>query len=252
VETNSYTGSEFLPSARVAWRPAEEHLLWTAASRAVRAPSRIDREFFSPANPPFAVAGGPEFQSEVSRVYELGYRAQATRDLSFSITGFYHDHEKLRTLRPQPGGAVFANDLEGRTSGYETWGAYRVVEWWRLSAGFTRLHQALRVTGGATDVQPPSATGNDPGGWWKLRSSFDLGRVELDLMLRHYEALPNPNVPGYTALDARLGWRLRRGLELSLVGQNLGDRRHPEWGVAPGRPELERALFVRARLDFQP
>ena len=62
------------------------------ASRAVRAPSRIDREFFSPAAPPFVIAGGPDFESEVSNVYELGYRAQATRELSFSITGFYHDH----------------------------------------------------------------------------------------------------------------------------------------------------------------
>jgi iron complex outermembrane receptor protein len=251
IETNSYTGEEFLPSARLAWRPNERQLMWTAASRAVRAPSRIDREFFSPANPPFAVAGGPDFESEVSNVYELGYRAQATREVSFSVTGFYHDHDKLRTLRPQPGGAVFVNELEGRTSGFETWGNWRAAEWWRLSAGFTYLDQDLRLREGATDVQGASATGNDPGNWWKLRSAFDLSStLELDVMVRHYDELPDPRVPAYTAFDVRIGWRATRALELSLIGQNLGDRRHPEWGVAPGRPEFERAVFLRARLDI--
>jgi iron complex outermembrane receptor protein len=251
IESNSYTGEEFLPSARLAWRPDERQLVWTAASRAVRAPSRIDREFFIPASAPFTIAGGPDFQSEVSNVFELGYRAQATPDLSFSITGFYHDHHKLRTLRPQPGGAVIANDLEGHTSGFETWAAWRAADWWRLSAGFNYLDQDLRLREGATDLQAPSGTGNDPNHWWKLRSAFDLSStLELDVMLRHYDALPNPQVPDYTAFDLRLGWRASKALELSLIGQNLGDRRHPEWGVAPGRPEFERAIFVRARLDL--
>jgi iron complex outermembrane receptor protein len=252
VESNSYTGSEFLPSARLAWRPGTDHLVWSAASRAVRAPSRIDREFFVPGSPPFAIAGGADFQSEVSKVYELGYRVQATREVSFSVTGFYHDHEKLRTLRPQSGGAVLANDMEGRTAGYETWGAFRIADWWRLTAGYTRLDQSLRVRDGATDIQAPSATGNDPESWWKLRSSVDLGPLEIDLMLRHYDSLPSPSVPAYTALDMRVGWRVRRGVELSFIGQNLADARHAEWGVAPGRPEFERAYFLRARVDFQP
>ncbi len=251
IETNSYTGEEFLPSARLAWRPNERQLVWTAASRAVRAPSRIDREFFIPASAPFTVAGGPDFESEVSNVYELGYRAQATRELSFSITGFYHDQQKLRTLRPQPGGSVLANDMEGSTSGFETWGNLRAAEWWRLGAGFTYHDQDLRLRDGASDLQGASSTGNDPGHWWKLRSAFDLSRtLELDVMLRHHDELPDPRVPAYTAVDLRLGWRVARALELSLIGQNLGDRRHPEWGVAPGRAELERALFLRARLDL--
>jgi iron complex outermembrane receptor protein len=251
LETNTYTDEEFLPSARLAWRLAPDHLLWSALSRAVRAPSRIDREFFIPASPPFALAGGPGFRSEISKVFELGYRAQATRDLSFSITGFHHDHEHLRTLRPQPGGAVLANDLEGRTSGFETWGSWRAAPWARLSAGLVRQHQALRLREGALNTQAPSGTGNDPEGWWKVRATLDFGPdVELDLMARHYQALPDPHVPAYTALDARLGWRYSRHVELALVAQNLGDKGHAEWGVAPGRAEVERALFLKARFDL--
>lgn len=52
IERNDYTGNEFLPSARLAWKFAPDHLLWTGASRAARSPSRLDRDAFTPENPP--------------------------------------------------------------------------------------------------------------------------------------------------------------------------------------------------------
>lgn len=54
-------------------------------------------------------------------------------------------------------------------------------------------------------------------------------------------------MPAYTAVDARYAWQMRRELELSVTAQNLFDRAHPEFGAAPGRSEIERALFVRVR-----
>ena len=90
------------------------------------------------------------------------------------------------------------------------------------------------------------ALGNDPSHWWTARSSFDLGRnYEFDLMVRHVGQLPNPVVPSYTAFDARLGWKVRRDLEISLVGQNLFDPRHPEFAAAGTRPEFERGVFLK-------
>ena len=55
----------------------------------------------------------------------------------------------------------------------------------------------------------------------------------------------DPQVPAYTAVDARWGWHINRGLELSLVGQNLFDPRHGEWSTAAARVEFDRALFVK-------
>ena len=52
LEHNDYTGFEYQPSARLAWTPAASQTLWAAASRAVRTPSRIDRDLFVPARPP--------------------------------------------------------------------------------------------------------------------------------------------------------------------------------------------------------
>jgi iron complex outermembrane receptor protein len=242
AESNSYTGTEWLPSARLAWRVHPQHLVWSALSRAVRAPSRIDRDFFQ-----FPVAGGPEFESELSDVLELGYRAQPAASLSLSATAFYHNHDKLRSLSPAPGGAVFANEREGRTSGIEAWGTWRAAQWARFSAGFVRLHQSLHVAQGAVDLAPSEAA-RDPDGWWKLHAAFDLGsQSELDFHVRHYEALPGSAVRDYTAVDVRWGWRASRRVELSLLLQNLLDPEHVEW--APGA-QLERGAHLRMRVDL--
>ena len=63
--------------------------------------------------------------------------------------------------------------------------------------------------------------------------------------MRGVGALPSPAVPAYTAVDARLGWRARRDVELSLTLRNLLDERHPEFGSAATRSEYERGLFLK-------
>lgn len=73
VERNDYTGVELLPNARLAWKFSDDQLLWSAISRAVRAPSRIDRDLFVPSRAPFLLTGGPDFRSEIADVFEVGY-----------------------------------------------------------------------------------------------------------------------------------------------------------------------------------
>jgi iron complex outermembrane receptor protein len=248
IDHNTYTGSEFLPSARLGWQPAREHLLWAAWSRAVRTPSRFDRELFLPGTPPFLLAGGPNFESEVAYVYELGYRSQPLERVSWAATAFYHDLDRVRSIAPGVPSATVANDREGHTKGFETWAAYRVTERWRLQGGYTHLDTKLRVKPGAVDLQPASSIGADPDGWWNLRSSHDLRQAfELDILARHYAALDVIGVPRYTAVDARLGWHATRQLEISLLLQNLFDPGHIEW--SPGA-QLERAVFLKARVSF--
>src|SRR5207253_150269 len=83
AENNDYTGWEWLPSVRIAWKPAENRLVWGALSRAVRAPARLDRDIrinllAGGASIP-VILGGPYFVSEVAKVAEIGYRAQPNR-----------------------------------------------------------------------------------------------------------------------------------------------------------------------------
>ena len=246
AEHNDYTGTEYLPNLRLAWKPVASQLLWAAASRTVRAPSRLDRDTFVPAQPPFQLAGGPKFQSEIAKVYELGYRGQPTADSSLSVTAFHADYDRLHTLELVPGQGVaqFANGMRGTVRGVEMWGSYQPLPAWRLRAGFSRLWQDLELKPGVVDfgASVANAEGANPARQWLLRSSFDLPRqMELDLTARYVSELRQPAVPSYLALDLRWGWRPRPDVEIAVTGQNLLGPRHGEFS-----PETTRTAFARA------
>jgi len=248
IDRNSYTGEEFLPSVRLGWRPVADHLVWAGWSRALRTPSRFDRDLNIPGAPPFLLIGTDHFESEISCVYEVGYRGQPSQRFSWSATFWYDDLDKQRSIAPGAAGATVENDLDGHSQGVETWGSYRVVERWRLAAGYVHLEKELAPREGTIDLQPPTSLGSDPNEFWKLRSILDLGRAwEIDLMARHYGALENIDVPSYTAVDARVGWSLRDRLELSLLMRNLTDAGHIEW--SPGA-EFDRTAFLNALVRF--
>jgi iron complex outermembrane recepter protein len=247
IERNDYTGNEVLPSARLAWKMAAEHLLWTAASRTARAPSRIDRDFYFPTTAPFLIRGGARFRSETANVYEVGYRGQPSTRLTASVTAFRTEYDHLRTLEIAPSGTFleFANEMDGTTSGVEMWANYQVTADWRLGAGFSTLHKDLRLKPGSDGLNGGvTAEGNDPDRSWHLRSTHNLAeRWELDVIVRSVASLPLPVVPAYTTADLRVGWKLRRDLDLSLTGQNLGAS-HAEFRDALTRSEFERSYFL--------
>ena len=252
LEHNNYTGLEFQPNARIAWKLRDNALLWSAVSRSVRTPSRLDRDFFVPGNAPFLIAGGPEFVSEKQITYEVGYRAQPLSSVSFSISAFYNDYDDLRSVERTVGTqSVLANEMEGSTYGIETWGSYQVNDWWRLSAGYNYLIKDLRFKPGSRDIIGTQAAGNDPRYQFMLRSSMNLRpNVEFDVALRRIGGLPNPDVPAYVGLDMRLGWTVAKGVEISLSGFNLLDRRHPEFGAALTRSEIERSVYLNTLWTF--
>jgi iron complex outermembrane receptor protein len=247
LESNGYTGLQPVPSARLSWKIVDSALLWTAVSRAVRTPSRIDRDFFVPG----LVAGGPDFRDEKLTAYEIGYRQQLSARGSVSISTFYNVYDDLRSLEAPPGARfplVFSNKMEGDSYGVELWGNYSLTDWWRLSAGFNALHESLRFKPGSNDVAGLQAAGNDPHHQFSLRSSMNLtDRIELDLGLREVGRLPNPPVPSYVSLDARIGWHMLDSIELSLTATNLLDDRHPEFGTFPTRTLVGRTVFAALR-----
>lgn len=248
VEHNDYTGTEFLPNLRLSWKIAPDHLLWSAVSRTVRAPSRLDHDTFVPGNPPFLLTGGPDVKSEIARVLEIGYRGQPTAQSSWSVTAFHARYDDLRTqeIAPSRTSLFFANGMEGSTTGIETWATWQVASNWRLSGGFTALRERLRLKPGSNDVNAVHSAGNDPANTWQLRSSHDLSdRSEFDLTVRHVSALANPVVPSYTAVDMRVGWKPRPDIEISVTGQNLFGGGHGEFTNVATRTQLERSAFVK-------
>lgn len=240
LEHNDYTGLEHLPSARLAWDVAPNHLVWAAMSRNVRAPARVDRDYVIPLLP----QGSPNFQSEIARVYEVGWRAQPTPALSYALTLYHHDFSRLRSVDLSPAGGSLNNNVEGRLSGLSSWAAWRVSERWRMTAAYVYNDQQFKARAG---VPPPiliNSLGNDPRYRVALGSSFDIGRaVDLDVQVRRVGALPDPAVAAYTAVDASVGWRVNPQLEVSVTGRNLNGAHHVEWGSNVKTP---RSVFVKA------
>lgn len=252
LEHNNYTGLENQPNIRLAWKPSDQILLWSAISRAVRTPSRIDREFFVPGNPPYTfLGGGPDFQSEKLTAYEIGYRVEPSAQVSLSISTFYNAYDQLRSIEPAGGTNVLANMMEGNTYGVETWGSYNVSEWWQFKAGYTYLKEDLRFKPGSSDIAGIQAAGNDPRHQFSLRSMMSLAHnLNLDIALRSASSLPNPGVPGYVTLDGNLGWKISRDMELSVSGFNLLGSQHPEFGTAATRSEIRRTFYLKMLWDF--
>ena len=252
--SNSYTGVEVLPTARFSFRQRDGGLLWGALSRAVRSPARFDREFFFPATEPFFIRGGPEFDSEVSNVAELGYRAQPTDWLSFSVTGFHHWHDKLRGGEPAPGGGVFvSNRVEGRSYGAEGWATLRMPRQWEMSAGFLELRHDLRLKPGFQDPTAVRDQGNDPEHQLLLRATRRIGeRQQLSAFARHVSELPAPVVPSYVQLDARWSFTPTDQIEIGIGVRNLLDERHAELQPAGGlrQSEFGRSAHLDVRLGW--
>ena len=255
AETNVYTGVEYLPSLRFAWKPGSDRLWWGEISRTVRAPARLDTDFYVYLHlPPLplipVISGGPGFQSEVADVVELGYRGQAANRITYSVTAFYDFYSKLRSGEPPPA-AIVQNMMEGSTYGLEAWGTYQATQNWRLSAGLTELRENLRLEAGSTDPTGPSALGNDPKYQFMLRSSLNIDpSQEWDAIVHRIGSLPNPAVPAYTSLDMRYGWKVNPKLELSLTAQNLFANNHVEFGSLPARSEIPRGVFAKGVWRF--
>jgi iron complex outermembrane receptor protein len=246
VETNVYTGTEFLPNIRAAWRPADNHLLWAAASRAVRSPARIDREILR--------AGRATVLRRRQRHVRVGNRRRLRDRVSRSarhvrVADGHRLHYRLRSLA-KPAAARRRRRIRQRHRGAATrvsrHGARGACfPTGSLFAGVTALREHWNVKPGNVDIGGVASLGNDPSVQWNARSAWDVTPdVTLDIMARRIAALPSPSVPAYTAVDARLAWRPTRSLEISVAGQNLTDPLHTEWGVATNRAEIQRRYFL--------
>lgn len=261
VEHNDYTGFEIEPNARMQWNFRPTQMLWSAVSRAVRLPSRIDRDFSQPA-PEYVVVvlrGNPEFESETVIAYELGYRAQFADKATLSVSAFYNEYDRLRSTSPSPPDPIFGlpfplvfdNNLEGETHGIELSADVQMLDWWRWHFGYRFLHEDIRIKRGQVDFNNARNEIADPRHAASLRASIDLAEnIEFDAGLRWVDSRDlnsGPVVetlPGYAELDVRFGWRLSDTLELSVVGQNLLHGRHGEYGFPDGtQGEIERSVF---------
>ena len=267
LDYNSYRKLEVQPSFRLLFTPDSKQSAWFAASRAVRTPSRLDKDIAisqgsveaGPLTVPVELLGSQNFHSEVENSVEAGYRFQAGQRWSVDASVFWSYYTQLRLL--QTTGPVFdftgpvpsayenlyiGNGGAGRSYGGEIWGTIQMREHWRLIPSYSYLNEArwmppataaLQYVWDGTPAQVPHQV--------LLRSQHDLSRnIRFDLMARarsHDDAL---NLPGVVLIDARLAWRPTRSGEASFTVQDLANRQ-----VIEGYAELA-ALSIPVRRTF--
>ena len=84
----------------------------------------------------------------------------------------------------------------------------------------------------------------------RLQSSWDLGADwQFDLTLRYVDSLTDGTVPRYVTMDLRLAWKPNECFEAALIGRNLLDNHHAEWGTPSGWwpvNEVPRSIYASA------
>jgi iron complex outermembrane receptor protein len=272
LEHNSYTAFETEPSVRLAWLATNRQTVWAAISRAVRAPSRIDRDVRLP-TPNLSpivkniLVGGVNFKSETVIAYEVGYRAGFGSKVTGSIATFFNDYNNVRSTGLSPPDPLFGlpfplfyeNNLSAHTYGIELSGNYQALKNWRLHVGYNWLNEQVRIKPGKTDFNNALNETADPKHQFMFRSSADLSQdFELDSALRWVGSFRFNNssvaqtVPDYFELDARLGWRVTRNLQLSVVGENLLHDHHLEYVISNPNPreEIVRSVYGKVTWRF--
>jgi iron complex outermembrane recepter protein len=245
-EHHESVGLEILPSVRGAVRVGKS-TAWASVSRAVRTPSRYDDDLRLPNLTRPTLVGSRAFKSEVVIAYEAGYRAQLVHGLTVDLSGFYNDYDRLRSVEPQAGRIpiprVISNLLEAKTYGGELSLKWQPMPRWRLHASYSYLEKEFRAKAGSRDTTLGSGEANDPKHQANFRSSLRLpGDVEWDVGLRYVSELEYPYEEAYFTADTRLLWRFRGRWEVALVGQNLLDPAHSEFGSSVSR-QVQRGFY---------
>ncbi len=265
-ENNEFTGLEIQPSIRLLYKPDELLSLWGAVSRAVRTPSRLelhgrtsDQVELPDINPSAPVEvitqGNSELDPESLVAYELGMRLKPSPTLWLDTALFYNQYDDLIGLELMDSDAVnnryelgYANNTSGQAYGVEMALDWKATDKWLLGATYTYLHSLIREN----KVDDPTlaaliAKGSNPRHSFSIRSYLDITPdIDFDLWFRYVSRLPERNIDSYSVIDARLAWRMRRDLELSLVGQNLLESGHSEFSSL----EIERSVYGKIDWKF--
>jgi iron complex outermembrane receptor protein len=253
---NNYTGGEFQPNVRLRIHPTRNQTAWAAVSRAVRLPTRFDEDLrlIIPATGRVILRGSEDFEPETVVAYEGGYRLVPHATVPLDAAIFFNDYDRLRSqeLRFEPTPLlVLENRLNARTRGVELAATVQPASMWRVHGSYTWLRESFSVDAGSTHSNGGVSEANDPSHLLSARSYLDLPRnFALDAIFRFVGRRPAPAVKSYAELDLRLGWALRPGWELSLVGQNLLHERHAEL-FSPATPTMfPRSAYLRSAWTF--
>jgi len=252
LEHNNYTGFDVQPTARLLYAPTNQQSFWVAVTRAIATPSRIEEGFLlqGSAGPgaTLQLTGNHNFKSESLIGYEAGYRQLFSKAFYVDISAFHNSYQDLQSFTVPTVGLVstpppphllislsYANDIAGTTNGVEIAPNWQVTPWWRLSGSYSYVGIDMHANAGTADISSTGSVrtyeGSSPHHQGEIQSTFNLPKgFEFDQFFRAASSLPAQKVPGYRTMDARFGYTYKE-FEFSVVGQNLFQPHHFEWGT---------------------
>ena len=211
-----------------------------------------------------SILPNPDLASETLIAYEAGYRLQPQKNIYLDVAAFINvynglivteDYGAFLETTPAPAHLTVAtwydNELRRETHGVEIAPTWQVEDWWKLVGGYTWLRMNLNSNLPAQSAQ--QQPGDSPRNQWNLRSSMQWPHaVTFDTAIYYVDRLTGQGIPSYLRLDARLGWRVSDGLDMSLTGTNLLHELHAEFlpygAIAPA--EIRRTLYAKLTWRF--
>ena len=253
VEDNEYSGSDTYPSLRALWKISDNHSLWAGATRSIRQVSRSHSDIrINIYTIPFllrigSIYGTDSYRPEEVTSYELGYRG-ASKSLSFDISTFYSEYDYLTTSEQglpfpdpdNPGFLVipiyFENLMYGETYGAEAVLTIKPSNNWKLRLGYSINKMALHLREESQSADPSGISRDeiyeDTSPDQQVFANLFINitdSLSFDILAYYMDSLPYLNIPSYTKIDARIGWRPNDNVEVSIAGHNLTDPGHIEF-----------------------
>jgi iron complex outermembrane receptor protein len=279
LENSPETETQVMPNARLLWSPDSDNSLWLAYSRAIASPPVVAEDLRVPVSAfpldedgnigVVGLQGSRDVDPEILDAFEVGFRNQSLKNLSFDISLFYNSYDNLSSLEERAPRPIV---LEGQSSpsvfiplefdnklAADSYGGELAIEIKPTSyARFITGYSFIRINAKQGDSSQANAQqfleGTTPQNQIFLRSLFDLPHdVEFDTAFRYVDHLTEGDIGSYFELDARIGWRPHKKVEISIVGQNLLDGQHAEFLgnlFGPPRIEIERSAYVKATVSF--
>jgi iron complex outermembrane receptor protein len=212
------------------------------------------------------VVGNKHFKSEDVLGYEAGYRFLHGNRFYLDLSGFWSQYSNLQSfsapmITTSSGNTYitiqYQNQIAGSTSGFEFSPQVSIAPWWHINSSYSFVSSNFNANGPTSNI---SATGSvstyeksTPRHLVSVQSKIDLPlRFQFDQMYRFASDLPAQKVKAYQTADLVLGRTLGRNLSFELVGQNLFQRQHYEWGTGdPTQPPVGIYRAAYAQLTFK-
>jgi len=262
---NNFSGFDIQPSARLLWSPTDHQSVWIGVTRAVTTPSDLEENFLlqgGAGGTVVQVLGNKQFMSEAVVGYELGYRLLHGSRFYVDVSSFWSQYMHLQSFSAATvstsGGTTYItiqyeNQIAGHTTGFEFAPQVTIASWWRANLNYSYVSGNFAANGATSDI---SATGSvntyeksTPRHIVFLQSKMDLPWLfQFNQTYRYVSDLPAQKVNAYQTMDLVLARPLGRDFFFKVVGQNVFQAHHNEWGTGdPSQPVvgINRGMYVQ-------